>query len=92
MNPSFTANDPEFSTIFKDARDRIAKLWLDSIETAFREAILKAEGGVMPDNDTIREKGQMIIDPQGIHHLIWGAGKLGIASVGPPKIYNPTTP
>ena len=53
----------------------------------------------MPDTDTIREKGQMVIDPQGIHHLIWGAAKLGIgekvdmtkciASVGPPKIFNP---
>ena len=91
-------SDPEFSAIFKEARDRIANLFLDSIETAFREAILKAEGGVMPDNDTIRGKGQMVIDTQGIHHLIWGAEKLGIggkvdmtkciASVAPPKLFN----
>ena len=94
--------DPEWSAIFKNARDIIAKTHLDSIETAFREAVLKAEGGVMPDNDTIREKGQMVIDPQGNHHLIWGSPKLGIgepvdmtkciASVAPPKLFNPTTP
>ena len=63
-----------------------------------REAILKAEGGVWPDDATLRENGWIAIDHAGVRHLIWRGRKpvLGekadmtkcIASVAPPKLFN----
>lgn len=90
--------DAEFSALVKDTCNNITKVHLSSIETAFRRAILKAEGGVMPDEATLRERGQIVIDREGVHHLLWKAPKtvIGekpdmtkcIASVCSPKLFN----
>jgi hypothetical protein len=93
------AMDAELTASFRESLHALTRLRYEHLDRTFREAILKAEGGVWPGDETLRANGQIVIDHENVYHLLWKASKTSIgekpdmtkciASVAPPKFYLP---
>ena len=94
--------DADLTASFRESLHALTRLRYEHLDRTFREAIFKAEGGVWPDDETLRANGQIVIDRENVHHLLWRSPRtvIGekpdmtkcIASVAPPKLFSPTTP
>jgi hypothetical protein len=84
--------------------DTLMRLTLEHTESVFREALLEVNGGIMPPDEELSRRGKIVIDHEGVKHLLWDApvvelgGKLEmrdmqrcIASVSPPKLFSKPT-
>lgn len=47
------------------------RVYLEQVERVFKDAILRENGGIMPDEATLRAKGHIFITPDGTRHLAW---------------------
>ena len=56
--------------LFKETAKRVSEYFTQELERVFREAIIR-ECGEMPDDDTVRSKGQMLIGRDYTHRLLW---------------------
>ena len=54
----------------KEASISMSKLFQQELDRVFREAVVR-ECGAMPDDRVLRSKGQIVIDSDYVHRLLW---------------------
>lgn len=64
---------PLLDAAFKEASISIGKLFHQELDRVFREALIR-EFGKVPDDDTIRQYGRVVIDRDNTHRLMWFRG------------------
>lgn len=78
------------------------RAYMEGVDRIFRDAVLQVNGGVMPDEATLRAKGHIYVTPDGTRHLAWTdtppvVGEKAdftkvIATVAPMYRYDPERP
>ena len=69
-SPFRTTQLSALDSALKEASISVSKFFYQELDRVFRAAIIR-ECGEMPDDRVLRSKGQIVIDSDHVHRLLW---------------------